>query len=80
MRILGNPLPGDMRVVSGESGAAAFGLAAELLRRPEHAPLREVLGLDGDSRILCVSTEGDTDRANYRRIVWDGAYAYEKRG
>lgn len=74
MRILGNPLPGDARIVSGESGAAAFGLAAELLRRTEHAPLQKALGLDADSRILCISTEGDTDRANYRRIVWDGAY------
>ena len=70
MHTLGRPLPGDTPVVSGESGASTLGLAVELMRRKEHAPLREALGLDGDSRILCISTEGDTDKANYRRIVW----------
>ena len=80
MRVLGSPLPGDKRIVSGESGAATMGLVTELMRREEHAALREALGLGGDSRILCLSTEGDTDRANYRRTVWDGAWAYEKHG
>jgi len=23
---------------------------------------------------LCFSTEGDTDKENYRRIVWNGAW------
>lgn len=75
MRILGNPLPGDPRVISGESGASAFGFAAEVLRDPSLKDLKESLGLDGNSRILCFSTEGATDRENYRRIVWDGLYA-----
>ena len=74
MRILASPLPGDQPVISGESGAAAFGFVTEILRRAEYAPLKEQLGLGPDSRILCISTEGDTDRDNYRRIVWDGAY------
>ena len=74
MRILGNPLPGDPRVVSGESGAAAFGFVTEVLRNPALADLKKSLGLDRGSRILCFSTEGDTDRENYRRIVWDGLY------
>ena len=74
MRVLGNPLGGDPRVVSGESGASAAGLAVELLRDPGCAGLREKLKLDENSRILCFSTEGDTDRENYRRVVWDGAY------
>lgn len=75
MRILGAPLPGDPRVISGESGASAFGLATEVLRNPGLEWLRERLRLDGNSRVLCFSTEGATDRANYRRIVWDGAFA-----
>ena len=74
MRILGNPLPGDPRVISGESGAAAFGFAAEVLRNPALSDLKDSLELNRDSRILCFSTEGDTDRENYRRIVWDGLY------
>ena len=71
MRILSAPLPGDARVISGESGASTLGLAAVALERRD---LRAQLGLDGDSRILCISTEGATDRENYRRIVWDGLH------
>ena len=74
MRILGNPLPGDTKVISGESGAATLGFVAEVLRNPGLKDLKESLGLNQDSRILCFSTEGDTDRENYRRIVWDGLY------
>lgn len=74
MRILGNPLPGDARVISGESGAATAGFVAELMRNESLGWLREQLHIDGKSRVLCFSTEGDTDRENYRRIVWDGLY------
>ena len=75
MRILAAPLPGDESVVSGESGAATFGAVTEILRREELADIRRELGLNEKSRILCISTEGDTDQENYRRIVWDGAYS-----
>ena len=76
MRILGNPLKGDERITSGESGASAFGAFTEIMRRSELADLRKALKLDEHSRVLFISTEGDTDRANYRRIVWDGAYTF----
>jgi diaminopropionate ammonia-lyase len=72
MRVLGNPMQGDPRVISGESGAATMGFVAEVLQNESLNELREQLQLDENSRILCFSTEGDTDRANYRRIVWDG--------
>ncbi len=75
MRVLGNPMKTDPRVISGESGAATMGFVAEVLGNPELRNLKESLGLDESSVILCFSTEGDTDRDNYRRIVWDGAYA-----
>ncbi|WP_350455278.1 diaminopropionate ammonia-lyase [Slackia heliotrinireducens] len=74
MRVLANPLGSDARIVSGESGAATMGLVSELLRNPILDQLKREIGLGPDSRILCISTEGDTDRENYRRIVWDGAY------
>lgn len=74
MRILGNPLPGDMRIISGESGAATTGFVAELMRNESLGWLREQLRMDQNSKVLCISTEGDTDRENYRRIVWDGLY------
>lgn len=74
MRILASPLGGDRRIVSGESGASAFGFAAELLRNGALAPLREQLGLGPGARLLFFSTEGATDRENYRRVVWDGRF------
>ena len=74
MRVLGSPLPGDPRVISGESGASTLGFVAEVLRNASLSPLREALGLDENSRILCFSTEGATDRDNYQRVVWDGKY------
>lgn len=74
MRILGSPAKGDPRIISGESGAAAFGCVAEIMRDPACMEVRKKLGLNRDSRVLFFSTEGDTDRENYRSIVWDGAY------
>lgn len=75
MRILGAPVPGDSRVISGESGAVTSGFVCELYRNKELEPLKKELGLDKDSRVLCISTEGATDRESYRRIVWDGTWA-----
>lgn len=74
MRVLGNPLPGDPKVISGESGSSTSGLVAEVLLNKEYGWLRDKLGLDADSQIVCISTEGDTDKENYRRIVWDGLW------
>ncbi len=69
MRVLGNPLAGDPRIVSGESGAAGVAALLAAAVRPD---LREALGLTARSRVLCISTEGDTDAANYRRVAWQG--------
>lgn len=77
MRILGNPLGKDDRVISGESGAAAFGAVAEIMKNPELANMKEALGLDENSRVLFFSTEGDTDKENYKAIVWEGKYSRE---
>ena len=74
MRILGNPIGEDRRVISGESGAVTSGLVASLMTREDLRGIRDRIGLNRDSKILCFSTEGDTDRKNYRRIVWDGLY------
>lgn len=75
MRILAAPVAEDPRIVSGESGASAFGCVTEIMRNPGLKELKETLKLDETSRVLFFSTEGATDRENYRRIVWDGAYS-----
>ncbi|MCD8121178.1 MAG: diaminopropionate ammonia-lyase [Clostridiales bacterium] len=74
MRILGNPLGTDTRVISGESGASTFGFAMEVLRNPSYEDFKKQLKIDSNSRLLFFSTEGDTNRENYRNIVWDGKY------
>ena len=70
MRVLGNPLSGDDRVISGESGAVTLGLLINLLKQPELEPLKKYLNINSDARILLFSTEGDTDPEMYRKIVW----------
>lgn len=74
MRVLGAPLGQDGRIVAGESGAAGLGFLYALMTSAAHAPLREALGLGEGSRVLCFNTEGDTDAAHYRRVVWEGAH------
>ena len=73
-RTLGAPEKGDPRVISGESGAVTTGLVETLMLDPEYAELKELIGLDKTSSVLCFSTEGDTDPDQYRRIVWEGEY------
>lgn len=51
------------------SGASTAGLAAELMTNPELDGMRNEIGLDENSVILCFSTEGDTDKENYKRIL-----------
>ncbi len=77
MRILGNPAGKDDRVISGESGAAAFGCVAEIMMNPALADMKNTLQLDENSKVLFFSTEGATDQKNYRAIVWDGKYNSE---
>lgn len=74
MRILGNPAGSDTKVVSGESGAAAFGCVAEIMSNPDLSAMKEKLKLNGESRVLFFNTEGDTDRENYKAVVWDGKF------
>jgi diaminopropionate ammonia-lyase len=72
MRVLGAPLEGDARIISGESGAVTAGLLYFIMRDERLADLREAMQLGVSSNVLLFSTEGDTDPENYRRVVWDG--------
>ena len=69
MRALGRPQGTDPLVVSGESGAAAFGFVTEITEKEEYADIRKALGLGPDSICLFFSTEGATDQENYRKIL-----------
>lgn len=74
MRILGNPMSSDLRVISGESGSVGVGIFVEIMTNPELSHIKEQLSLKQDSRVLFFNTEGDTDKVGYRAVVWDGKY------
>ncbi len=74
MRVLGNPLLGDTRVISGESGAITIGLLYQLCSDPTNLDISQEMGLNEDSVVLLFNTEGDTNPARYRDIVWDCQY------
>ncbi|MFW0766329.1 diaminopropionate ammonia-lyase [Trabulsiella odontotermitis] len=74
MRVLGNPLGHDPRVISGESGAVGTGILAAVHYHPQRDALMQKLKLDRDSVVLVISTEGDTDAKHYREVVWEGKH------
>lgn len=73
MRILGNPLECDEKIISGESGAVSLGLVYYLKKYA--TSLAEQIGLDEHARILVINSEGDTDPIHYRDVVWLGKNA-----
>ncbi|MGF1724335.1 diaminopropionate ammonia-lyase [Photobacterium nomapromontoriensis] len=75
MRILGNPLKGDEAVISGESGAITMGMLYLLMTTEAGREQAAEMGLGEDSVVMLFSTEGDTNPARYRRIVWEGEQA-----
>ncbi len=69
MKLLARPYGDDTPIVSGESGAVCAGVAVKLCTDPDLTEYKNALGLDKHSRILVISTEGDTCKENYNRIV-----------
>ena len=69
MRVLAHPTGGDEKIVSGESGAVTTGLLVELMENPNYRDLADKLSLGPESKILLISTEGDTDPENYCRVI-----------
>lgn len=70
MRVMGNPLNSDEKVISGESGAVPLGLLYYLLT--ENEEMKKNLELDKDSSVLIINTEGNTDPDHYLDVVWKG--------
>ena len=66
MNLLARPLGHDPVVVAGESGGAGL---AGLLVAARDADMRKAIGLDANSRVLLVVTEGATDPDRYRELV-----------
>ncbi|MBU9536679.1 diaminopropionate ammonia-lyase [Burkholderia multivorans] len=72
MRVLATGRDGDVPIVAGESGAAGLAGLAVLLK--DRAQAMRV-GLDRDSRVLIVNTEGATAPDTYRELVGETADA-----
>jgi len=69
MVTLARPVGSDQKIVSGESGAAGLGGLLCLLSDSSMSKAKTQLGLGKNSRILIISTEGDTDPENYQKIL-----------
>ncbi|WP_312530045.1 diaminopropionate ammonia-lyase [Comamonas sp.] len=76
MRTLAQGVGGDIPVVAGESGVA--GLAALQVLRGDAAGWA-ALGLDAQSRVLIINTEGATAPQVYAELVGEPAAAVEAR-
>ncbi len=66
MRTLAFPATGDPAIVAGETGGT--GLAA-LLAAADDAEIRATLGLEANSRVLLLGSEGDTDARIYLEVI-----------
>lgn len=77
MRILGNPILDDEKIISGESGALGMGVLSIICRDKSLLEIKEKMNIDENSVILLISTEGNTDPEMYEKIVWDGLYSNE---
>ncbi len=69
MRILAQGKNGDPSIVSGESGAISMGIINTLLSDSQYKNSAQALKLDSQSKVLFISTEGDTDTQSYRAII-----------
>ena len=70
MRILYSPLQGDGKVVSGESGAVTMGALFNLCTEDSLKEIKDQLKLNNESKVLLVSTEGDTDPHGFFDSIW----------
>ena len=76
MRLWGNPLGDDEKIIAGESGAIGGGVIGLL---DKYHNLKTDLKLKKDSVMLFFNTEGDTFPDKYRDIVWGGLLPVEFR-
>ncbi len=78
MRVLATPLKGDPVVISGESGAVTTGILQYIMETEEGRELRDALELDENSKVMVVSTEGNTSPRAFRDVVWYGEHKDEE--
>lgn len=72
MRVYGVPLSDDPDIISGESGAVTLGALMYIMEYPPLAELKEKMGLNKESQVLLINTEGNTSPEEFRDVVWNG--------
>ncbi|NLE83571.1 MAG: diaminopropionate ammonia-lyase [Chloroflexi bacterium] len=72
MRVYSTPLPGDPFIVSGESGAVTLGALMYTMEYEGARELCDAIGLNEDSQVLLINTEGNTSPDDFRSVVWEG--------
>jgi diaminopropionate ammonia-lyase len=69
MKQYANPIANDHSIISGESAAVTLGVLMQLIKEPNLKPIKQNLEIDQTSQVLLLSTEGDTDPQNYRKLI-----------
>lgn len=69
MRVLADPTKDDPVVTAGAAGACGLAALLALQEDERLLPVREASGLDAQSRVLAINTEGATDPESYSRIT-----------
>ncbi|PCI25554.1 MAG: diaminopropionate ammonia-lyase [SAR324 cluster bacterium] len=69
MKVLYYPEGNDKKLISGESGAAGLAGLIALCREASLKESKEKLGLNKESVVLLINTEGDTDPENFQKII-----------
>ncbi len=73
MRVYSTPLPDDPLIISGESGAVTLGALMYTMEYEGARELRDAMGLNEDSQVLLINTEGNTSPEEFRSVVWEGS-------
>jgi diaminopropionate ammonia-lyase len=69
MRLLAAPMNTDPQIQAGASGAASLAGLLATLREPSAGQFRQGIGLDEQSMVLAIATEGVTDPAAFSAVV-----------
>ena len=69
VRALARPLDGDPAIEAGASGAAALGGLLAVCRDQSMQDVKQQLGINGESTVLAIVSEGVTDRELWSRLT-----------
>jgi len=69
MRELYNPTSNDAKIVAGESGVGGLAGLLYLISEPDAENLRKHLQISPNTNVLCISTEGATDKKMHEKII-----------